>query len=212
MADLLTASDVRRMLLYAAEHLREHEAMLSSLDAATGDGDHGAAMRKVADAVTTCVGAHADGAPLGDLLTAIGWAAMDTDAGSAGPLYGSFFLGMSAGAGSPLDAAGLVSMFEQGCEQLQGATPAKPGDKTMIDTLDAAMTAARRALETNSAVDALMAALDAGAAEGAAATKSMQARFGRAKNIGARSIGHADPGATSMSLLFAGLHKGLSHA
>jgi phosphoenolpyruvate---glycerone phosphotransferase subunit DhaL len=32
----------------------------------------------------------------------------------------------------------------------------------------------------------------------------LQAKFGRARNLGPRSVGHADPGATSISLLFAG--------
>jgi dihydroxyacetone kinase-like protein len=47
------------------------------------------------------------------------------------------------------------------------------------------------------------------AVEGAERTADMQAAFGRAKNIGERSIGHVDPGAASMSLVFTGLKKGL---
>jgi dihydroxyacetone kinase-like protein len=37
------------------------------------------------------------------------------------------------------------------------------------------------------------------------ATVPMQARKGRASYLGARSIGHQDPGATSTALLFAAL-------
>ena len=40
------------------------------------------------------------------------------------------------------------------------------------------------------------------ASDGAEATKDMQAKFGRARNLGERTIGHKDPGATSMSLIF----------
>ncbi|MCK5862136.1 MAG: DAK2 domain-containing protein, partial [Candidatus Hydrogenedentes bacterium] len=37
----------------------------------------------------------------------------------------------------------------------------------------------------------------------------MQARFGRAKNIKEQSIGHQDPGATSIAFLFLGFSKGI---
>ena len=39
------------------------------------------------------------------------------------------------------------------------------------------------------------------AAEGAEKTADMVARFGRAKNVGERSLGTKDPGATSISIL-----------
>ena len=40
------------------------------------------------------------------------------------------------------------------------------------------------------------------ASKGAEATADMVARFGRAKNVGERSLGAKDPGAVSMALLF----------
>ena len=44
---------------------------------------------------------------------------------------------------------------------------------------------------------------------GAAATSDMVAKFGRAKNVGKRSIGTPDPGATSISILFDSMAKAL---
>ena len=44
---------------------------------------------------------------------------------------------------------------------------------------------------------------------GAAETVSMQARKGRASYLGARSVGHQDPGATSTALIFAALERTL---
>jgi len=38
--------------------------------------------------------------------------------------------------------------------------------------------------------------------QGAESTKALKAAFGRARNIGERSIGHMDPGAVSMSQVF----------
>jgi len=57
-------------------------------------------------------------------------------------------------------------------------------------------------------LDVLAQAADA-AEKGAAATKDMQAKFGRAKNIGAKSVGNQDPGATSVSLIFRGFVEGV---
>ncbi len=52
--------------------------------------------------------------------------------------------------------------------------------------------------------------LTAEAAEkGAISTKDFRAKFGRAKNLGDRTIGCQDPGATSMALIFQGFFDGL---
>jgi len=45
---------------------------------------------------------------------------------------------------------------------------------------------------------------------GAENTATLRARFGRAKNIGDKSIGHPDAGATSVSLIFRGFLEGVS--
>ena len=42
----------------------------------------------------------------------------------------------------------------------------------------------------------------------AAETTKFQAKFGKARNLGERSIGHQDPGATSMAMLLAGFAEG----
>ena len=44
--------------------------------------------------------------------------------------------------------------------------------------------------------------------QGAASTKDLVARFGRARNLGERSRGTLDPGATSISLIFKGFLEG----
>ncbi len=212
MADHVDYDVMRRMWASAAERVRNAKQTLSTLDAATGDGDHGTAMGKVADAITRTMDNHGD-KKLASLLADIGWAAMGTDAGSTGPLYGSWFLGMSEQAGdTALDAAEFAGMLEAGVANLQLNTKAKPGDKTMMDALVPATDAIRTAAnEGRSIADALNAGAHAAAA-GAEATKQMVAAFGRARHIGERSIGHVDPGAASMSLIFAGFTEGFTNA
>ena len=201
-----------RMLLAVVEHVRREKDTLSTLDAATGDGDHGAAMCKVADAIVQTIDSRAD-QNLSSLLSDIGWAVMGTDTGSTGPLYGSLFVGMSGKAGGePLDARGFAEMLEAGVANLRLNTKAQPGDKTMMDALAPATEAVRIAADAGRSLADILDAGASAATQGAEATRQMRAAYGRARNIGDRAIGHLDPGAVSISLVFAGLKEGFSNA
>jgi dihydroxyacetone kinase-like protein len=59
----------------------------------------------------------------------------------------------------------------------------------------------RKGLEEGGTLTAILDAGAAAAQAGMLATVPMQARKGRASYLGARSIGHQDPGATSSCLL-----------
>ena len=74
---------------------------------------------------------------------------MSVDGGSTSPLLGSFFMGMAeaAGGSETLDGAGLAAAFEAGLAKLRAQTPAKVGDKTMIDALVPAVEALRQAAD-----------------------------------------------------------------
>ena len=84
---------------------------------------------------------------------------------------------------------------------------AERGDKTMLDAWGPASDAALAASgQPASAV--LHAAADAAQA-GAEATADMQARLGRAARLGARSLGHKDPGAASAAMLLRAMAEGV---
>ncbi|OAV75773.1 PTS-dependent dihydroxyacetone kinase, ADP-binding subunit dhaL [Bacteroidales bacterium Barb7] len=99
------------------------------------------------------------------------------------------------------DAASVKAMFAGGLVNVRLQTKAKQGDKTMMDALIPAVEA-MNACPSDDIGDILQVGADA-AFQGAKATIDMQARFGRARNYGERSIGHADSGATSWSCLLA---------
>jgi dihydroxyacetone kinase-like protein len=213
MSDRIDLDTMSGMLLVVVARIRAARNELAALDSAIGDGDHGAAMGKVADAIERCIG-RVDSKRLADLLSKIGWAIMGIDAGSTGPLYGSLFLGMSEGSvdADGLDAAGLAVAFEQGVAKLRKHSQAAPGDKTMIDALVPAVGALQTAAGENRSTAEALAAAASAAEQGAKRTACMRAAFGRAKNLGERSIGHVDPGAASVSIVFAALKEGLAHA
>jgi len=152
---------------------------------------------------------------IGALLRDVGWAVMGVDGGATGPLLGSFFSAMGdrleETGHEAVDAGRLAAALSAGLDGVQKYTKARVGDKTMIDALEPAVGAANSAAEAGrSARDAILSAADA-AEEGARATRSMQARFGRAKNLGPDSVGNEDPGAVSVSLLFRGFADGVKN-
>jgi dihydroxyacetone kinase-like protein len=78
----------------------------------------------------------------------------------------------------------------------------------MIDALEPAVAALCEAAASGEEIVAALVRASDAADEGVRATRTMQARFGRAKNIGDKSIGNQDPGATSVSLIFRGFLEG----
>jgi len=209
MTDSVDYDCLIRILRTAAEKIKANRDYLSKLDSATGDGDHGMAVYKVADAITTTIDKDA-GRDISKLLKDMGWAIMSTDAGSTSPLFGSLFTGMSEGVSGPdiPDGAGFVNLLEKGVAKLRKNTRAEVGSKTMIDALIPAMEAMRAAIDSGKSLAHALSDGAEAATKGAESTKNMKASFGRAKNIGERSIGHIDPGAASMSLLFTGIKEG----
>lgn len=194
------------MIRRAASDIRAAVDELSRLDSATGDGDHGSAMLRSMDAAEKAVAEAGESASPKDVLFQAGWAVMSAAGGATGPLLGSLLMGLSEGFGDNprLDAAGTASAFEAALASVRKQTKAQPGDKTMMDALVPAVTAIREAADAGASIPAALAQAAEAAAKGAESTRTMQARFGRARNLGERSIGSVDAGARSMALLLAG--------
>jgi dihydroxyacetone kinase-like protein len=196
-------SDIQRIILASVEIIRANHQELSRLDSATGDGDHGTTMLRTFDSVEKTI-TDAQGEDLKSLLYDIGWNIMCADGGSTGPLLGSLFMGMSESVEGKdsLDGAALAAMFRAGLNGMSEQSKAQIGDKTMMDALMPAVDAMEAAAGQGKSPADMLADAAKAAAEGADATINMQAKFGRARNLGERTIGHKDPGATSMSLIF----------
>ena len=208
MPETIGYQQVCGMLNAAAGQISKNHEMLSQLDSAVGDGDHGTTILRAMEAVSKTVSEN-PASDLKTLFSAIGWAVMSSDGGSTGPLLGSFFMGMSDGAAgrAELDYSGVVSVFEAGIAKLQRQSRAQLGDKTMMDSFLPALAALKSADRARGIKAALEQAAEA-AAKGAEATRNMKAKFGRARNLGDRVLGHADPGAVSVSLIFKGFSEG----
>jgi dihydroxyacetone kinase-like protein len=212
MAETIGYEGLVEMIRGGLEAIRANHEELSRLDNALGDGDHGSAMLRAVDAAEKAIRQSPDGGAA-RLLLAIAWGLMGAAGGAPGPLFGSFFLGMGAAAGAgDLDAAALAAMFESGLAGLRKQTKAQPGEKTMIDALVPAVEALRASADASGDIAAALAGAAEAAARGAESTRDMQARHGKARNMGERTLGHQDPGATSVSYLFQGFARAVAAA
>ncbi len=201
----MTLEQFRQVWAKAAAKTAAREKDYSALDAAAGgDGDHGEAIVAATKALAAAEGADFK-SMLGDMVSHL-----ESDvSGSTSSLYGTLFEGMAdaVDAGkTELDAAEIAAVFAAGLEELGFATKAKVGDKTFMDALIPAVEALQAHAAEGEA--AMFAAAAAAAKAGSEATAQMQARFGRAKNLGARSIGPVDAGSASNADIWACFAEG----
>jgi dihydroxyacetone kinase-like protein len=186
----------------SAAALEGERDRLNRLDANIGDGDHGANMTR---GFTAAV-ARLDGTPNDEpaaALRTVGMTLLSTVGGAAGPLYGSFFIGLAGAVRDVdrIDAAAWAGALAQGVAGVQRRGKAEPGDKTMVDALLPARDALQEAADGGAGVAAALTAAADAADAGAKATTPLVARKGRASYLGERSAGHVDPGAVSSALL-----------
>ena len=180
----------------------ENKQYLTDLDCAIGDADHGINMERGFTAAQAAL--HAT--PPADLqaaLQAVAATLIRTVGGASGPLYGTFFLraGAACAGKAELQPADVAAMLRAGVEGVQQRGKAEAGDKTMLDALLPALAAITTRANDGGSVAEILLAGAAAAEAGMRATIPVQARKGRASYLGARSIGHQDPGATSAWLL-----------
>ncbi len=180
----------------------ENRQHLTDLDSAIGDADHGSNMDRGFTALQTELAKNVP-ADIPSVLKTAASVLIRTVGGASGPLYGTFFLraGTACAGKTELEPADVVAMFQAGIEGVQQRGKAAAGDKTMVDALLPAVTAMQQGLRDGGGLKGILDQGAAAAEAGMLGTIPMQARKGRASYLGARSIGHQDPGATSSYLL-----------
>jgi dihydroxyacetone kinase len=187
-------------VLAVASALEAAEAELTDLDARTGDGDLGASMARAAEAARS-LQPQSYGTPT-RLLADLGNGLRRAIAGSSGPFYATALLRAAAeldGIAEPTNAQWLAA-FRAAAASIGELGGARPGDRTMLDALDPAVSAWHAA--------GFAAAVNA-AEQGAAATAQMYPRLGRASYLGDRAIGTPDGGAVAVAIWLKALANAL---
>lgn len=205
----MTGDDIKAMLLSVADAMDAAREELCVLDGVIGDADHGIAMAGGFGAVRTAV-SDMEGATPTEVFHAAARSFLNAVGASSGPLYATAF--MRAGAAvkgkdrlEDADAPILVAAMAEGVAHRGKASR---GDKTMLDAWAPAAEAAESA--AGKSAGAVFAAAADAAAAGAEATAQMEARLGRAARLGARSVGHKDPGAASAAVMLRAMAESLS--
>lgn len=188
----------------------EHEEELNHLDNAIGDGDHGTNMARFSRIILEKLPEiEADKDELGAIFYFVGMQCINKIGGSAGPLFGTFFLraGMVGMNKLTFTAADWVTAFVAGTMGVSQLGKSSEGDKTMLDAMFPAVRAMQEAAGSGGNLSEVLAAGAEAAENGVVYTKTIQANKGRASYLGSRSIGHQDPGATTIMLMLQAMHK-----
>ena len=198
------------VLTAALEAVTAHEDELGRLDAVAADGDHGQGivrgMRGAVAAARTSGATGDSAADVGTALLAAGTALADAAGGASGALYGVLLTETGGQLQAHGDTAVTLAALADAVAAAQGAVTelggARPGDKTMVDGLDAFTAGLRAAVGRGDALADGFVAAAADARAAAAATADLDAVVGRAARLGGeRSRGSADPGATSLAYM-----------
>ena len=206
---MIQLGQARTWIIDYASEMGSRVEELNGLDAALADGDYGTSMhRGLAAASETAKTSETES--LGDLLKSIGMAMVSAMGGSSGPLVGTFFLrmGTSIGDVDETDIAGWAAGMRAGAEGIMSLGGAALGDKTMLDSLVPAIEKLEASTELSTQEALAGAAVTA--MEAAEATADLVARRGRASYVGGGGVGHVDPGAMGVAIMFANLEAAVN--
>ncbi|MBC2025722.1 dihydroxyacetone kinase subunit DhaL [Listeria booriae] len=177
-----------------SERVIQNKQLLSDLDQAIGDGDHGINMARGLTELQKAL-VEKEPASVKDTFKTAGMTILSKVGGASGPLYGSAFLAMSKAIDTDtLTENQLIEALEAGLAGIEHRGKSHAGEKTMIDVWEPVIHALRQDELTSDVIEAAL-----------QKTKDLKATKGRAAYLGDRSIGHLDPGAYSSALLFQAL-------
>jgi dihydroxyacetone kinase phosphoprotein-dependent L subunit len=198
---MLNADEVKAMMIAVSDEIVRNEAVLNEADRQLGDGDHGLGMtrgfneaKKQLEALTPT--------SVSKVFTTTGMALMSSMGGASGAVFGMLFQtgGMAIASDEDLNGQSLSTFLKAGTQGVMNIGNAKAGDKTMVDALLVAQEAA--AANKDRPLSEALAAVAEGARQGMENTKGMIAQLGRARTLGEKTLGHPDPGALSVSIIF----------
>lgn len=197
----------KKMLINSCDVLDENLESLSEIDSKFGDGDHGATMGKISYVIRSLV----EGWPkfgLRNMLLTIGKEIMNINVGAIGPLWGSFFEGLSEAIEDQeeIHEELLKDMLLAALINMQMITKARVGDKTMMDVLIPVVNASRACSGT---MEEIFEGIEEAALKGVEDTKNYAAKYGKAGIYGEETLGYIDSGAMSLYLFFQGWKRSL---
>lgn len=179
----MNVSELKERLLNLVDVFEEKESLLTELDRAIGDGDHGVNMLRGFKALPEKL----DDSSISALLKSTGMTLMSNIGGASGPLYGFSFVKMSQVVGDEIEKENLKTLLNTFSEAVAQRGKVELNEKTMYDVIECTNEAVNNG-ETLSFEDLQ---------SFAESTKDIVATKGRAAYFKEASKGHVDPGAQS---------------
>lgn len=208
----ITCEQLPALFQGVAAIFAEKKEELCNMDAQMGDGDLGLTMDKGYGALPALLQENMEAGDIGKTLMKGGMKMSSLVPSTMGTLMSSGIMeGGKALKGKdamgPRELADCLTAFAAG---VQKRGKCQPGDRTILDALEAGAQAAAKAAEEGGDLSAVIAAACEGAAKGVEATKVMTPKFGKAAVFAAKAAGVADQGAVAGLYMLQGLQRGLS--
>ncbi|KAK2603497.1 dihydroxyacetone kinase Dak1 [Conoideocrella luteorostrata] len=193
---------VKTRLTTALERVIAAEPEITRYDTVVGDGDCGIGLKRGAESISKYISQHPlTGDALLDLSSIIPIVESSMD-GTSGALYAIFLnaLANSLRSLSPGTVTPNIwaKALRQSCDALSKYTPARPGDRTLVDALYPFVDTLEKTGNVRKAAEAARTAADE--------TKGMKASLGRSVYVGGKGFEQVpDPGAVGLACFFEGL-------
>ena len=179
----MNVAELKERLLKLVDVFEEKEELLTELDRAIGDGDHGVNMVRGFKALPDNI----DDSSMQNLLKSTGMTLMSNIGGASGPLYGFSFVKMSQVVSDKIDRSNLQALLKTFSEAIAQRGKVTLNEKTMYDVIE----------RTNEAINNGETLSFEDLQSFAESTKEIVATKGRAAYFKEASKGHVDPGAQS---------------
>lgn len=211
-SDTLSLQNVIYMVDDMSETIIKNEVPFCELDSFAGDGDFGMSVakgfRKLKEAWKEIMEQHSG--TIEEFLDRVSMIIMEHCGGASGPIWGSAFRAASryAGEKTELDLEAFAGMVRAAADgvyrtgERSFGRGAQVGDKTLMDALLPCADCLEECAAQNHSIESALQRAAEAAVEGAAKTKDIVARMGRAGTVGERSLGYPDAGAYALGVVF----------
>ena len=195
-------ADVEYVVRTIAQTAVDNEKEFGDLDAVVGDGDFGYSLARGFEIVLNDWDTY-DRTDIGTFLKKIAVVITSRIGGTSGPIWGTAFLRAGAKASGKTEITGddVVLMLRSAAEGISARGKAVLGEKTLLDALIPATDTIEAAVARGAGASEIARAAATTMRESAEATKSMEAKRGRASYTGERSIGSVDAGAMALAII-----------
>jgi dihydroxyacetone kinase-like protein len=200
--ETLFPADLKKLFSALRDVMVSHKDTLIELDGVMGDGDLGLTMVSAFSAAVE-ESAALEETDMGKMFTRAGMSMAKAAPSTMGTLMGTGFMrgGKAVKEKTALALGDMAAFWRAFVEGLEERGKAKPGDKTIIDSLDPAAEVLEKAAEAGKSLHEGFQAALAAAEAGVERTKTMTAQFGRMAYNQEKSKTLVDPGSVAGALL-----------